>query len=240
MKITLKDGTEITLTVEGLLTLRDAETMAYLSYEANKLREQASLDNFKFNALSIRNAKLVDKNIDLTSRLHSNSSDELLLLTNRCNLELKVKLAGLEGEITSIKNACDSSILLANSFTKLRDIKITELEKQVKELKKDRDILNAFLKTTGKEGVDLCEENIKLRNENIELHCNLSQLELFSGIDKASGTGENVTFQRVPVYEMTRHANGNTREQFMAQTWTDELLVEFGYMKIKYQYVRSN
>jgi predicted nuclease with TOPRIM domain len=171
MKITLKDGTEITLTVEGLLTLRDAETMAYLSYEANQLREQAKLDKFKFNELSIRNA---------------------------------------------------------------------ELEKQVKELKRDSDILNAFLKTTGKEGVDLCKENIKLRNENIELHCRLSQLDMFSSIDKASESGENVTFKRIPVYEMTRHANGNTREQFMAQTWTDKLLVEFGYMKIKYQYVRSN
>jgi len=34
-----------------------------------------------------------------------------------------------------------------------------------------------------------------------------------------------------PVYEMTEKANGATRDAFIAQGWTDSMLIEHGYMK---------
>ena len=146
---------------ERLSTFDDAETMGYLTYEANLLRQQSTVDNFRINELSVK----------------------------------------------------------------------------VKELKKDRDILNAFLKTTGKEGVDLCKENIKLRNENIELHCKISQLELFSGIDIPIAPDKTAMHNCVTVYTMTSKAKGATREQFIDNNWSNSLLVAYGYMTILY---RSN
>jgi len=51
---------------ERLSTFDDAETMAYLSYEANQLRQQASLDKFKIKGLLVKNAELkfiIDNNL---------------------------------------------------------------------------------------------------------------------------------------------------------------------------------
>ena len=51
---------------ERLSTFDDAETMGYLTYEANQLRQQASLDKFKIKGLLVKNAELkfiIDNNL---------------------------------------------------------------------------------------------------------------------------------------------------------------------------------
>jgi hypothetical protein len=51
---------------EKLSTFEDAEAMAYLSYHANKLDVQASLDKFKIKGLLVKNAELkfiIDNNL---------------------------------------------------------------------------------------------------------------------------------------------------------------------------------